>query len=193
MQFEPLCLIYKHPEVLLNTEFTDIRFFNVLPMCGFESPSKIDAGIFFATSLQRAAGPNSSLGSAVFFYPCGSTESGIFFATSLQSSASSRKRVVEALLFCSIFSRVEVASFLLHLYKGLLEGFHLQGVFLLAESRANRYCTCFLALAVDVAVYISSCSHVAVTEPILYHFHRHTVCEQKRCTTVSKVMESDLL
>ena len=54
MQFEPLCLICKHPEVLLNTEFTDIRFFNVLPMCGFESPSKIDASIFFATSLQNS-------------------------------------------------------------------------------------------------------------------------------------------
>lgn len=56
MQFEPLCLICKHPEVLLNTEFTDIRFFNVLPMCGFESPSKIDASIFFATSLQSRRG-----------------------------------------------------------------------------------------------------------------------------------------
>ena len=34
-----------------------------------------------------------------------------------QSSASTRKRVVEALLFCSFLSRVEVASILPHLYK----------------------------------------------------------------------------
>ena len=42
--------------------------------------------------------------------------SGIYFVKEAQSSASTRKRVVEVLLFCSFFSRVEVASILLRIY-----------------------------------------------------------------------------
>ena len=47
------CIICKHPEVLLNTEFTDSASLMSCPMCGFKSPSKIDAGIFFATYWQN--------------------------------------------------------------------------------------------------------------------------------------------
>ena len=59
---------------------------------------------------QRAAGPNSSLGSAVFFYPCGSTVSCIFFAASLHrvpryADAYSR------LFSFAFFTRVDAAFF----------------------------------------------------------------------------------
>ena len=47
-------------------------------------------------------------------------------------------------------------------------------------SQGWTYChrTCFLALAINVTVNISGSSHITMTEPVLNHFHRHTVCEK---------------
>ncbi len=45
-------------------------------------------------------------------------------------------------------------------------------------SQCRTYChrTCFLAFTVDMAINICRCSHIAVTKPVLNHFHRHAVC-----------------
>ena len=39
------------------------------------------------------------------------------------------------------------------------------------------YChrTCFFAFAINVTVNVGSCSHITMTEPVMNHFHRHTV------------------
>ena len=50
--------------------------------------------------------------------------------------------------------------------------------FLLSQCSTYRHRTCFLALAINVTVDVGGGSHIAVTEPVLNHFHRHTVCEE---------------
>ena len=49
---------------------------------------------------------------------------------------------------------------------------------ILSQCRSDCYCTCFLALAIDVAVNVGGGSHIRVTEPVLNHLHRHSVCEK---------------
>ena len=49
---------------------------------------------------------------------------------------------------------------------------------LLSQSRAYCHRTCFFALTINVAINVCGCSHITMTEPILNHFHRHTVCEE---------------
>ena len=48
---------------------------------------------------------------------------------------------------------------------------------LLSQGCSYRHRTCFLTFTVDVAVDVSSGSHITVTKPVLNHFHRHTVCK----------------
>lgn len=47
--------------------------------------------------------------------------------------------------------------------------------FLLSQSCSYRHCTCFFALAVDMPVNVGGGSHIALSQPILNHFHRHTI------------------
>ena len=48
---------------------------------------------------------------------------------------------------------------------------------LLSQGSSYRHRTCFLAFAINVAVNVCRCSHIAVAKPVLNHFHRHTVCK----------------
>ena len=49
---------------------------------------------------------------------------------------------------------------------------------ILSQGSSYRHRTCFLTLAINVAVNMCGGSHIRVTKPVLNHFHRHTVCEE---------------
>jgi len=68
----------------------------------------------------------------------------------------------------------------------------LLGFFLFLENVLDHTCGEFLALHIQVSIYVAGGGNVAVAEPLLDRFQIHTVGKQQTGTAVAKIVKTNL-